>query len=815
MKILLTNLPWFIGGKQGIRAGSRWPHLRASEEENYLPFPFFLAYATNFLIKNEFDARIIDAIAENLSYKDFYKQIKNIKPQIMFIETSTPSLEHDLKIIKEIKSFSKTKIVLGGMHSFDKKFLEKNKQIDSVIIGEYEFALLKLVKKFQKEKKIIPFVKEKLHENLDDFPWSYNNKLPMKKYHDCPGGIPEPSVQMWASRGCPFNCSFCAWPQLMYEPHKYRTRSVKDIVDEIEFLKNKGFKSFYFDDDTFNVGKKRMLEICSEIKKRNINLPWAIMARADLMDEEILLAMKDAGLHALKYGVESSSQKLLDACNKQLDIKKAKENILLTKELDIKVHLTFTFGLPGETKRTIQNTVNFALEMNPESVQFSITTPFPGTKYYNELKSKNLLIENTNDFDGNFKSIIKNKHFSPKYLENTVRNAYKIWHEHKIKRSSYSKKSPKQLFKECLKEHGINYTIKQTTKYILKKKYKEFRKKINLKGPRYITIDITNKCNLNCIGCWTFSPLLKNQKPKKSWFKEELSYNKIEKLINELSNLGTEEVRITGGGEPFLHKDIFKIIKLIKDKGMKLDITTNFTLLNQEKINKLVNFGVDNLTISLWAGDREIYDAVHPNQKAKTFDKIKTNLLYLNKLDSNIKIVLANVLSNINYKNIEQMVSFSESVNANEIYFTFIDPIKDATDKLLLNETQRKELQKLLLKIKKRNNKIKIDSINNILRRISNPRAIKGHYDSNIIPGMKCYVGTNFARIMANGDVAPCCRAVNNITGNLNKQSFSKIWNGNLQKQFRKEGLRMNKEFTEKIGCYKTCDNWWDNIEQK
>lgn len=814
MKVLLINLPWFVRGKQGIRAGSRWPHFRAPEEENYLPFPFFLAYATNLLKKNKFDAHIVDGIAENLSYKAFYKKIEKINPDILFIETSSPSLEHDLKIIKKIKSFSKAKIVLGGMHFFDRKFLKENKNIDSVIAGEYEFSLLKLIKHFKEQKELMPYLKESLHENLNDFTWPYNEELPMKKYHDCPGSIPFPSVQMWASRGCPYNCSFCAWPQLMYKPHKYRTRSIKDIVDEMEFLKNKGFQSFYFDDDTFNVGKKRMLELCSEIKKKNINLPWGIMARADLMDKEILLAMKDAGLHALKYGVESSSQKLLDACNKQLDIKKTEQNILLTKKLGIKIHLTFTFGLPGETKKTIQNTINFALKMNPESVQFSITTPFPGTKYYDELKEKKLLLENIDEFDGNFKSIIKNKNFTPEYLEKTVRNAYKIWQNHKTQKNQYSKKSPKQLFKECLKEHGTSYTIKQTAKYLINKKYKQFNKKEELKGPRYITIDITNKCNLNCIACWTFSPLLKDKKPIPSWFKEELSYKKIEELVNEISDLGTKEVRITGGGEPFLHKDIFKIIELIKSKGMKLNITTNFSLLNKEKIKKIVKLEVDNLTISLWAGDKKTYSAVHPNQRLEMFDNIEKNLLFLKKINKHTKIVIANVISNINYTNIEQMISFGEKVNANEIYFAFIDPIKEATDKLLLNEKQRKELEQTLLKIKGGKPEIKIDFINNILRRISNPRAIQGHYDSNIVPGMKCYVGIKFARIMANGDVAPCCRAVNNITGNLNKHNFKEIWDGTLENKFRKDGLKMSKKFTDKIGCYKTCDNWWDNKKE-
>ncbi|MBU1030898.1 MAG: radical SAM protein, partial [Nanoarchaeota archaeon] len=814
MKILLANMPWFVGRKQGIRAGSRWPHLKISEEENYLPFPFFLAYATNLLKKNHFNAYILDAVAENISYVTFYKKIKKINPEIIFIETSTPSLNHDLKLVKKIKSFSKAKIVLGGMHLFDKNFLKENNCVDSIIAGEYEFSLLKLVKSFQKKKKMISYLKDPLHENLDDFPWPYNEELPMKKYHDCPGSIPSPSVQLWASRGCPYNCTFCAWPQLMYQPNKYRVRSVKDVVNEMDFLKKKGFKSFYFDDDTFNVGKNRILEICAEIKNRRINLPWAIMARADLMDKEILLAMKDVGLQALKYGIESSSQKLLDACNKNMNIKKVEKNILLTKKLGIKVHLTFTFGLPGETKKTIQDTINFALKMNPESVQFSITTPFPGTKYYEELKKKGLLLSTKDeDFDGNFKAVIKNKDLKPEYLEKAVRDAYRIWQEHKNKRIVNSN-NPIKLFKECLKEHRIRYTINHTKKYLLETIHSLIKRKIPC--PRYVTIDITNKCNLNCVGCWTFSPLLEDKKPEVDWFKQELEFSTIKKLVEELKVLGTKEIRITGGGEPFLHKDIFKIISLIKSKGLKLDITTNFTLLNREKILRLIKLGVDNITVSIWAGDKETYEKTHPKNK-NNFKCIKENLRYLSKINkkstNKTKVVLANVISSVNYDKIENMIRFGEEVGSDEIYFTLIDSIKNATDKLLLNEEKRKELLTTFLKIEKRNHKIKIDSIDNIIRKLSNPKAIKGQYDSKMLHGMKCYVGNVFSRIMANGDVAPCCRAVKNVVGNINKQSFKDIWSGRIQEEFRKNGLEMSKKFTEKIGCYKTCDNWWENVK--
>lgn len=816
MRILLANPPWRHKDRKGVRAGSRWPHLKAPEEEDYLPFPFFLAYAHNLLKKKGFDSEIIDAIAEDMSEKSFFEKIKEINPEIIFLEVSTPSLDNDKRLIRKMKEFFDIRIAVAGMAVIDKKFMEDNPKVDFGLFGEYEYTLLELFDNlegqkdisnikgliYQKNGKVVKNSARALIQNLDELPWTYTEDLPMKKYHDCPGSIPTPSAQIWASRGCPFNCTFCAWPQIMYKPYTYRTRSVRDIVDEMEFLQKKGFRSIYFDDDTFNVGKKRMLQLCKEIKKRELNMPWAIMARADLMDKEILTVMKEAGLHALKYGVESSSQQLLDNCNKKLDIKKAEKNILLTQKLGIKTHLTFTFGLRGETKKTIQDTIDFAIRMDPESVQFSITTPFPGTKYFEELKSEGKLIsDKERDFDGNFKAVIKNEELSPKELEAAVKKAYGAWRLHVSKRNK--KTSPLKLFFDCLKEHNLKYTLKHTIDYIFRRKKDEnsenvlnrINKESNaFTGPEYVTIDITNRCNLNCIACWTFSPLLGDKKPAKEWFKQELAYEKIEELVNQLSELGTREIRITGGGEPFLHKNIFKIIDLIKNQGMKCDITTNLTLLNKDRITKLVETGIDNITISVWAGDAETYIKTHPNQKKENFENLKENIIFLNKIKKKeTETVIANVLSNINYESIDGMVSFGKETDSDEIYFTFMDPIEGATDKISLSDEERKRVLEKLRKLKRKNDNISIDISHRMKK------------------GMKCYVGNFFSRIMANGDVAPCCTAVNNITGNINEQSFKHIWSGRKQEEFRREGLRMSKEFTDSIGCYKTCDNWWQN----
>jgi radical SAM superfamily enzyme YgiQ (UPF0313 family) len=273
-----------------------------------------------------------------------------------------------------------------------------------------------------------------LHMNLDDMPWPARHFLPMKNYNDTFAGLPAPNVQVWASRGCPFTCIFCNWPQSMYGGHSYRVRDFKDVISEIEWLiKEYGFKAFYFDDDTFNIGKERIINLSNEIAKRGIKVPWAVMARADTTDYEVLKAMKDAGLYAIKFGVESGDQKILETSGKKLDLSKVIESTAQAKQLGIKVHLTFTFGLPGETKDSIKKTIAFAKKLNPDSTQFSIVTPFPGTPYFEQLKSKNLITTYDWDkYDGANNAVIRTEALSEKDLLYWFDRANREWNQHML-----------------------------------------------------------------------------------------------------------------------------------------------------------------------------------------------------------------------------------------------------------------------------------------------------------------------------------------------------------------------------------------------
>ncbi len=452
-RIFLGNPPWRKKNRIGVRAGSRWPFTMSKEMgekvPSYVPFPFFLAYSTSVLEKKGFETYLVDAIASGVEDNEFLQLICDFQPKITVIETSTPSFNADIAIAEKIKQrVPETFLVWCGSHVsiMKKQILNDHKFVDAIMIGEYEFTLLELAECLLNKKpvdKVLGLIyrnsdgvavensRRPVIENLDELPRPAYHHLPMYNYNDDFRVLEKPNVQMWASRGCPYKCIFCMWPQVMYGNHKYRVRSPESVVDEMEWLlENYGFKGVYIDDDTFNIGKERLLKLCRLIKERDLQMAWGAMARADTFDEETLAAMAESGLVGIKYGIESAVQSIVDASGKALNLEKARETIKFTQKHGVKVHLTFTFGLPGETKETIEKTINFALELKPYSAQFSINTPFPGTSYYDELKSQNrILTDNWDDFDGNLSSVMKPDNLTAEDLQNALDRAIKTYWE--------------------------------------------------------------------------------------------------------------------------------------------------------------------------------------------------------------------------------------------------------------------------------------------------------------------------------------------------------------------------------------------------
>jgi radical SAM superfamily enzyme YgiQ (UPF0313 family) len=470
LRVFLGNGPWAKPGYYGVRAGSRWPHFE-DERLEYMPFPFFLAYAAAVLERGGFEVLLVDACAEAIDLPAFLDRAAQFAPDLVLLEVSSISIDIDLATARALRErLPRATLALAGLHAFmfEPDWLRQRPEIDLTLIGEYELTLLELAQRLAAGASLAGCLglvrrenggavsegRRPLVEDLDALPWPARHFLPMERYHDEPGSIPRPSAQMWASRGCPFGCVFCAWPQIMYDSRRWRARSARDTADEMEWLvREGGFRSIYFDDDTFNIDRERTIGFAREARRRRIGVPWAIMARADLMDRDALLELRDAGLFSLKYGVESAEPELLGQMDKKLSVEKVREVIRLTHELGIKMHLTFLFGMPGETRETARRTIDLALEADAESVQFSIATPFPGSRYHRELQAAGRLV--TDDFsryDGFRSAVIRTDRLDPRDLEEIVGEAQRRWEEHRWRRLRPDARTPLQKAADLAKE---------------------------------------------------------------------------------------------------------------------------------------------------------------------------------------------------------------------------------------------------------------------------------------------------------------------------------------------------------------------------
>ncbi len=350
-------------------------------------------------------------------------------------------------------------------------------------------------------------------------------------------------------------------------------------------------------------------------------------------------------------------------------------------------------------------------------------------------------------------------------------------------------------------------------------------------GPFLVQLDVTNRCNNDCLACWCRSPLLSEKIMDPETQKQTLSFERVSQLLEELHQMGTQEIYIAGGGEPFMHPQFMEILRIIKNYGMIVYINTNFTLVDKKKAEQIVDLGVDHLTISLWAGTPETYSKCHPNKTEETFHQIVDVVKYLVSIKEERPFIkLYNVISKVNYHEIEQMVDIACETGVESVEFTMVDTIPGYTDTLLLSKDERIELieisnfvQEKVEKINKEKNKnLILFRFDEFIRRISTEEdTLEGHYDKNIVDSIPCYVGWFFVRILPDGNVNSCLKSHRIPIGNIYNQSFKEIWASEKQAEFRRKTKVYKKDdpyFSligndpcAKVGCYKSCDNLGHN----
>lgn len=438
MKVLLINPPIFS------RIDPSLPEILL-EKEDPMP-PLGLMYLASYIRKNtDYEIEILDCQIEKYDYNDLKKKIKEIKPNIVGITTMTFTLLDVLRtanIIKEIDP--NIKIVLGGphIHIYPEETINLP-NIDYLALDEGEKPFKELLNNlnhsenlekikglvFKKNEKIINTGLPEKIENLNSLPFPARDLIPYKKYESMLA-TKSPVTTMFTSRGCPYKCLFCDRPHL---GKNFRARSANSVVDEMKECLEMGIKEIFIYDDTFGIDRQRVLNICSEIIKRNLDIAWDIRTRVNTVDEEMLKALKKAGCQRIHYGVEAGTQKILNVLRKGITLEMAETAFKLTRKAGIQTLAYFMIGSPTETKEDILKTIKFMKKLNPDYVHITITTPYPATDLYRMgLEQRILPYDYWKKFaenpDANFRPLFWEKELSKEELFALMKKAYRSFY---------------------------------------------------------------------------------------------------------------------------------------------------------------------------------------------------------------------------------------------------------------------------------------------------------------------------------------------------------------------------------------------------
>ena len=403
MKVLFLNPPFF----PMYSRESRSPSVTKSST---LYWPMFLAYAAGSAEADGNEILLLDAPAMDLGRDEVLNRAAEFGAEAAVLQTSTPSIHNDVEVAAALKrKLPALKTVLIGPHVSAEpvETLEMGDAADYVVVGEADRTVRDLIRSLRGDAGAVPA--EELPgvasrtpggvrvnpegpkiEDLDSLPWV--SKVYRRHLHSCYrryfyGANLNPIVVILAGRGCPFRCTYCVIPQTLMG-HAYRKRSPKDVVDELEYIVGNfdPLGEVFFEDDTFTSDRKQTAAICEEILKRGLKLTWSANARADV-PEELLLLMKKAGCRELCVGFESASPEVLKNIRKGLPDGSQERFVAAARKAGILIHGCFMVGNKGDTRETLEATLEFAKRLNPNTAQFYPIMAYPGTEAFAELRA--------------------------------------------------------------------------------------------------------------------------------------------------------------------------------------------------------------------------------------------------------------------------------------------------------------------------------------------------------------------------------------------------------------------------------------------
>jgi len=382
LNIILLNPPYPF---KVIREG-RCQHEAAIWDSLYPPLS--LTSMASYL-RDVHNVKIIDAIAEGIDLASLKKILDSFNPDLVIASISTPTANEDLGALNEIKNHSKAKIAVFGVHAtYFADSLIKEDYIDYVILNDPELPAVQLAsgKKKNFEGLVYKENGKSIHaptlaHKLSSFRIPAWDLVDLRKYRIPIKG--KKYVLLSTARGCSFDCSFCVVPY--YYGKKIRFREVAEVIEELKSV-SQYVNDVFFYTDLFTANKNYVLQLCSRMIEESLNISWICNSRVDTFDREMASAMKKAGCWMVSFGVESGSQKILDLCGKKITLEQSKKAIRISRETGLISIAHFVLGFPGETKKTVDQTLKFSREIDPDFAEFYIATPFPGSKLFEDFK---------------------------------------------------------------------------------------------------------------------------------------------------------------------------------------------------------------------------------------------------------------------------------------------------------------------------------------------------------------------------------------------------------------------------------------------
>jgi hopanoid biosynthesis associated radical SAM protein HpnJ len=432
MKTLFLNPPSYEDFDGG--AGSRY---QATREVWSFWYPTWLCYPAGLVA----ESRVLDAPPEHLDQEQTVAIAKDY--DFVVLHTSTPSFQLDTRTAQMIKDANpRCTIAFVGGHVTARpdQSLQAAAAIDLVARKEFDYAVRDVAEgrdwaaipgiSYRKNGVIVhnPEPPPLTREQLDGLPFVtriYHRDLDYLKYNS--PYCQYPYVSLYTGRGCPARCTFCLWPQVT-TGHAYRTRSPENVLEEVSEMRRlfPDMKEIFFDDDTFTADPARSRQLAERM--RPLGLCWSTNSRANV-DRETLRVLKEGGLRVLVVGYESGNEQILRNIRKGVSVERARRFTSDCHDLGILIHGTFIVGLPGETLETIEESIRFARQMNPETIQVSLASPYPGTYFYDYVKEHNFLVEDVyNDASGYQRCTVSYPEVSAEEIYNAVERFYRSYY---------------------------------------------------------------------------------------------------------------------------------------------------------------------------------------------------------------------------------------------------------------------------------------------------------------------------------------------------------------------------------------------------